>query len=117
MSDSTPTDTAALEQLKALFPAERWSKIETQARKHAIALQDLCKRLLESSLSRYPSNQEAALCSAANRLLISLGSRLSDGDVQRFEAALKPAGLPVAEEAATKKPRGGKADAAPPPSN
>lgn len=104
----------ALAKIQALFDGPRWAKIEAQARRQAADLQALCTRLLATSLARHPSNEPAALASAANRLLISLGSTLKPEDVQRYEAALKP----VAEEPpadASAKRRGGKADPAPPP--
>lgn len=122
----------ALNKLKACFEPERWSKIERQAGKQAANLQELCTRMLATSAARYPGNDKAALYSAANRLLISLSSVLKPEDVQRFEAALKPAQavpaeVPAAADAdvpadagtSTAKPkrRGVSADAAPPAAN
>lgn len=124
-TESTPpviTDDA-LNKIKALFEPARWLKIEAQATKYAVRLRELCTPLLATSMARYPDHEQAALCSAANRLLLSLGSTLKPADVERFEAALKPAAAPVAAadplvSATPAKPkRGGKADAAPPPAN
>lgn len=121
-----------LNKLKAFFPAERWQKIASQADKHAANLQELCTRLLATSAARHPDNEQAALCSAGNRLLLAVGSVLKPEDAQRYEDALKgisaapaavlpvdPAAVavdvPADETLAAAKKRGGKADAAPPP--
>lgn len=120
----------AFEKLKGCFDAPRWEKLELQAIKRAENLPSLCTALAATSAARYPDNELAAKYSAANRLLISLGSTLKPADVERFEAALNPnAAAPVTAEATVveplmtadevkpdlKKRRGGKADAAPPP--
>jgi len=114
----TPNISAdALAKIKALFEADRWAKIEAQAKRQACDLQELCTRLLFTSLVRHPSNDAAATASAANRLLISLGSVLKPEDEQRYESALKPAEEAPAAETPGRAKRGGKADAAPPPAN
>ena len=120
----------ACTKLKGCFDAPRWAKIEAQAAKQSENLPALCTRLAATSAARYPDNELAASYSAANRLLISLGSTLKKQDVERFEAALNPnavAGIAIVDgEASTaltaegvppvvKKPRGGKAEAVPPP--
>ncbi|WP_397379602.1 hypothetical protein [Prosthecobacter sp.] len=120
----------AFNKLKGCFDAPRWAKIEAQAVKQSENLPALCTRLAATSAARYPDNELAASYSAANRLLISLGSTLKKQDVERFEAALNPNAVAVVtteetaaapavttDEAApvVKKPRGGKADPAPPP--
>ncbi|MBB5033173.1 hypothetical protein [Prosthecobacter vanneervenii] len=128
MADTTTPlneiDASALPKIKALFDDARWQKIEAQARKQSADLPKLCSMLLATSLARHASHEPAALASAANRLLISLGSTLKPEDVQRYEQALNPAqaaSAPAADaapdEAATKPKRGGKADPAPAPAN
>lgn len=112
--DTSSLGTEALEKLKATFPADRWAKIERQATQRcgldAAGLQGLCAQLIATSHARHPDNDPAALHSAANRLLISVGSTLKPEDVSRFEDALKgEAKEPV-------KKRGGKHDPAPPAS-
>lgn len=107
-------ETAALEKLKTAFTPERWAGIERQAALHALdaaGLQALCTRTLATSTARHADNDAAALYSAANRLLLHLGSTLKPEDVQRFEEALKPQPAKPA-----KKPRkGGQHESAPVP--
>lgn len=108
----------AFTKLKGCFDPDRWAKIEIQAAKQSEHLPALCTRLAATSAARYPDNDLAASYCAANRLLISLGSLLKPGDVQRFEAALNPAAVTILntdESPPVEKKRGGKADAAPPP--
>lgn len=116
----------ACNKLKSCFDAARWAKIEAQATKQSENLPALCTRLAATSAARYPENDQAAIYSAANGLLISLGSVLKQADVQRFKHALNPDAVPTEEAVAAPavtqdeaapvvKKRGGKADAAPPP--
>ncbi len=109
--DTSSLGAEALEKLKAVFAAERWAKIERQAARSAEDLQALCTRLLATSWVRHPDNEAAAVASAANRLLLALGSVLKPEDVERFESAL--AGVKDSETTSRKK-RGGKHDPAPP---
>jgi len=110
--DTSSLGAEALEKLKATFAPERWAKIERQATQRggldAEGLQSLCAKLIATSHARHPDNEQAALHSAANRLLLSVGSTLQPEDVQRFEAALGGA-TPLPKK------RGGKHDPAPAP--
>lgn len=101
--------TDAVATLQTAFDAPRWAKIQAQAKTQAADLQALCTKLLATSHARHPGNDQAALYSAANRLLLALGSTLQTADVQRYEEAVKAA--PAAAPSA----RGGKASPAPPP--
>lgn len=110
--------TAALEMLKKAFTPQRWAGIEKQAALHALdaaGLQALCTETLATSAARHPGNEDAALYSAANRLLLHLGSTLKPEDVQRFEAALKSGGRRAKGVESKPAKRGGKADPAPVP--
>lgn len=132
---AAPITDEALNKLKPCFEAPRWAKIEAQATKQAINLQVLCAKLLATRAARYPHNDKAALYSACNGLLLSVGSVLKEADTARFDAALKglevdpletpaegsagSAGEPSvpAEDTTTptRKKRGGQADPAPVP--
>jgi hypothetical protein len=121
--DTSSLGAEALEKLKATFAPERWAKIERQASQRggldAEGLQGLCATLIATSHVRHSDNEKAVLYSAANRLLIMVGSALQPNDVERFEAALGRAAAPPVADApmATAKPkRGGKHEPAPAPS-
>jgi hypothetical protein len=117
--DTSSLGAEALEKLKATFAPERWAKIERQAAHRcgldAEGLQGLCAELLATSAMRWPAHTpEAALYSAANRLLLAVGSVLKPEDAQRFEAALQaPSSKPQAPSPKPK--RGGKHDPSPTP--
>ena len=123
--DTKTLGTEALEKLKSAFTPERWGKIERQAASYcgldAAGLQQLCTRLLATSYFRHAENDQAALASAANRLLLAVGSALQPADIERFELALGDA--TTRREPETKgddasplpKKRGGKHDPAPVP--
>jgi hypothetical protein len=122
--DTSSLGTEALEKLKATFAPERWAKIERQAAHRcgldAEGLQGLCAELLTTSAMRWPAHTpEAALYSAANRLLLAVGSVLKPEDIERFEAALQAPSSKLqapssAPQAPSPKPkRGGKHDPAP----
>jgi hypothetical protein len=120
--DTSSLGAEALQKLKATFAPERWAKIERQAARlgmDAEALQARCLRLLTSSTARHAANEKAALYSAANRLLLEVGSALKPEDIERFEEAL--GGVTTRRDDASKgddssplpKKRGGKHDPAP----
>jgi hypothetical protein len=122
--DTSSLGAEALEKLKATFAPERWAKIERQAAHRcgldAEGLQGLCAELLTTSAMRWPAHKpEAALYSAANRLLLEVGSVLKPEDIERFEAALQAPSSKLqapssAPQAPSPKPkRGGKHDPAP----
>jgi len=110
--DATSLGADALQKLKTAFPAERWSKIQRQATQRcgldADGLQGLCAKLIAASHARHPDNETAVLYSAANRLLLSVGSILKPEDVERVASALN---------AVPAKKRGGKHDPAPVPAS
>lgn len=85
-------NTAAQALLEKHFGAERWKKIQKQARTRGeseAGFLSLCGKMLRTRREWHPGKELAIQHAAAIGLLIAIGSQPSAEDVKAFEEACK----------------------------